>query len=348
MKLLSISKTTTLKELSNMVGYNNVTDMLVANNLSRTPDIGKQFYDMTEKLKSQDTNIDYIPSGSVMTDRKMTVLKDLMDDSDIFEKACLSTNKEWQVISKLATFSGYLKIPEKIAGDIPLNASIIGNGVPVSGSVYNSVMDSLKNTGEVDVSVFSTYDGLSVNNMSRYTAANADYGRNAVNTWFKIPFHEITLYSNLMDGSVDIPAYPDSISDGVSASYDTMSDLLYQYEPWLYYSHSGPRELTFTFELHRDMWTGDRKDGLANEMIRFCEANCYADYKGAIVNTPIVTLYIHGSAFITGVMTSCKTNWNGPLGDDGWYLCFTLEFTIKEVSKMRLNMEAQRNKSLIQ
>ena len=43
MKLLSISDTTTLKELSDMVGYNNVTDVLVANGLTRSPNIGEQF-----------------------------------------------------------------------------------------------------------------------------------------------------------------------------------------------------------------------------------------------------------------------------------------------------------------
>ena len=111
MKLIQIADITTLKDLSNMVGYSNVTDILVANDLPRTPDVGRQFSKKVEILKSESTNIDYISDTAVMVDRKMTVLKTFMDDSDIFEKACLASNKEWQVISKLSTFSDYLKIP---------------------------------------------------------------------------------------------------------------------------------------------------------------------------------------------------------------------------------------------
>jgi hypothetical protein len=282
-----------------------------------------------------------------MRDRKMTVLKTFMDDSDIFEKACLSTNKEWQVISKLSTFSNYLKLPESVVNNLPSNAYMLGNGVPVSSTVYNSVMQSLQNGDDIDVSVFNSYEGINANTM-RTASFSADYAKNDVNTWFKIPFHDITLYSNLMNASVDIPAYPEELSDGVSANYDTMGDLLYQYEPWVLYSSSGPREVPFTFHLHRDMWTGDRNDGLANQMIRFCEANCYPAYRGASVNAPIVTLYVRGKAFISGVMTSCNVDWSGPLGDDGWYLEFHLNFKIREVSKIRLDMETQRNKALIQ
>ena len=347
MKLLSISNSTTLKQLSDIVGYRNVADVLVANNLPRNPNVGEQFTTVVNNLKSSSSNIDYISNQDVMRDRKMTVLKTFMDDSDIFEKACLSTNKEWQVISKLSTFSNYLKLPESVVSNLPSNAYMLGNGVPVSSTVYNSVMQSLQNGDDIDVSVFNSYEGITANTM-RTASFSADYAKNDVNTWFKIPFHDITLYSNLMDASVDIPAYPEELSDGVSANYDTMGDLLYQYEPWVLYNSSGPREVPFTFHLHRDMWTGDRNDGLANQMIRFCEANCYPAYRGASVNAPIVTLYIRGKAFISGVMTACNVDWSGPLGDDGWYLEFHLNFKIKEVSKIRLDMETQRNKALIQ
>ena len=207
MKLLSISNSTTLKELSDMVGYNNVTDVLVANNLTRSPKIGEQFQKITDKLKSADSNIDYISDSSVMTDRKLTVLKNFMDDSDIFEKACLSNNREWQVISKLNTFSGYLKLPDRVADAIPNNVSIMGNGVPVANSVYNDVITSLKDYGYVDVTVFNTYDGVTINGINN-RRTSTDFGSNDVNTWFKIPFHEITLYSNLLDTFMDIPAYP--------------------------------------------------------------------------------------------------------------------------------------------
>lgn len=347
MKLLSISDTTTLKELSDMVGYNNVTDVLVANGLTRSPNIGEQFAQKVQALKSVSTNIDYILDINVMIDRKCTLLKTFMDDTDIFERACLSSNQEWQVISALGTFSGYLKLPDVVAESIPSNASLLGNGVNVSKLLYSSVINSLLTTGDVDISLFNSYSGLSSSSLGAIAKTQA-LGNSAINTDFKIPFHDITLYSNLMDASMDIPVYPEELDDGVVANYDTMGNLLYQYEPWSLYSSSGPREVPFTFHLHRDMWTGDRNDGIANQLIRFCEANCYPNYQGACVNAPTVTLYVKGNNFITGVMTSCKKSWTGPLGDDGWYLDFRLSFTIREVSKIRLDMQTQRNKALIQ
>ena len=52
------------------------------------------------------------------------------------------------------------------------------------------------------------------------------------------------------------PVYPEELDDGVVANYEDMSEMLYQYEPWKVYKSSGPREMTFTFNFHRDMWSG--------------------------------------------------------------------------------------------
>ena len=126
-----------------------------------------------------------------------------------------------------------------------------------------------------------------------------------------------------------------------------MPDLLYQYEPWQVYDSSGPRSNTYTIEAHRDMWTGDHRDGKANEMIRFFESNLYARYSGSSVITPLVTLYVAGSSLITGVMTDCSVTWDGPIGLDGWYLHFKMNFTIVEVSQTALNYDTIKKMPLI-
>jgi hypothetical protein len=144
------------------------------------------------------------------------------------------------------------------------------------------------------------------------------------------------------------PVYPENIDDGVSANYEEMNEMLYQYEPWKVYKSSGPRENTYTFVFHRDMWTGDHRDGSANNLIRGCEANCYPNFDGSLVNVPIVTLYIHGVNHITGVMTNCKVKWDGPIGLDGFYLKCELSFTITEISPQALNYNTVRNKGLIE
>ena len=164
-----------------------------------------------------------------------------------------------------------------------------------------------------------------------------------------MPWGEIALYSTLSpDELLYFPVYPNGFDDGVVANYEEMGEMLYQYEPWKVYKSSGPRENTYTFEFHRDMWTGDHRDGCANDLIRGCEANCFPDYDGSLVNVPIVTLYIHGVNHITGVMTSCKVKWDGPIGLDGFYLKCELTIGITEVSPQALSYSTVRNKGLIE
>ena len=99
--------------------------------------------------------------------------------------------------------------------------------------------------------------------------------------------------------------------------------------------------------MHRDMWTGDHRDGLANKLVRFCEANCFPNYKGSAVQTPTVTLYINGENLITGVLNSAKVDWSGPIGLDGFYLELKLILDITEVSKEALNFNTVKAKGLI-
>ncbi|MCM1222697.1 MAG: hypothetical protein NC548_50395, partial [Lachnospiraceae bacterium] len=136
---------------------------------------------------------------------------------------------------------------------------------------------------------------------------------------------------------------------GVHANYDTMPDLLYQYEPWQIYKGSGPRTVTYDFDIHRDMWSGDHRDGKCNELIRFCQANCYPKFQGASVQTAAVSLYILGEKHITGIMTDVKVAWDeeSPIGLDGFYLHLNLSLTITEVSDEALTYETIQQKGLI-
>ena len=146
---------------------------------------------------------------------------------------------------------------------------------------------------------------------------------------------------------IDFPVYPEELSDQRTANFDQMPQLLYQYEPWYLYTSSGPRQNTFTFIFHRDMWTGDHRNGGANILIRFCEANCYPEYRGSSVISSIVTLYVSGSALISGVLTEVNVDWSGPIGQDGFYLYCELQLTIIEVSPEVLNFTSVLNKPLI-
>jgi len=335
MQFLKVTKDLTLSSLSNIVGERNVDSVLNANSLERTVNVGKAFNDRNKQLASA-SDVDY--------QKKINLLNQFVGDSDIYEKAALGTDTDWKTLAQYGCFTDALKIPEEVV--LPLSEGVLGNGEPIPTKVYKECMESLKINTYIDPTIFAEYNSSASGNAygitsTRTMASNEKFGE------FKVPWGDVCLYSSINEKLLQFPVYPESLDDGVSANYDEMGEMLYQYEPWSVYKSSGPREISFTFKFHRDMWTGDHRDGLANELIRGCKANCYPNYNGSLVNVPMVSMYIKGQNFITGIMTDCKTSWSGPLGLDGFYLICELSLTIKEVSPTALNYTTMLSKELI-
>lgn len=333
MQLFKISEQTTLSELSDAVGDKNVQSILAANNLKRTPNIGKAFKTMCNNIVAD--------ANSVDVRRKASLLNSLTNESDIFEATALQSESGWKITSAIGTLENMLKIPDSI--ELPDSVNVLGNHQPIGNKIYKQVMEDLEQTGNIDPSIFNEYVSVKSSQIADMTNQSV---RDPLQ-WFNLPWGKISLYSSIENESKDFPVYPEELGDEYKANYTQMPDMLYQYEPWQVYQSSGPRSNTYTFKFHRDMWTGDHTDGKANELIRFCEANCYPEYKGSAVNVPTVTLYIAGSPHITGVLTSVSPKWSGPLGSDGWYLVCDLELSITEVSEDKLDYHAVKNKKLI-
>lgn len=341
MQFLRVSETTTLSDLADTVGDRNVDPILNANNLTRCPKVGTYFKTMCDEVINKSTFGD----GKDDWKRKVNILNTFTKDSDIFEAAALASSSDWKVLNKLGTFPNMLKIPESIT--LPDSVDILGNSSPIPKGIYDKTMVSLQNNNSVDPSIFNEYSTIKPSKLVDMSGNNnGAYSVNNPIQWFKLPW-AVTLFSSLDGDSKDFPVYPLEIGDERRATYDTMPDMIYQYEPWQVYTSSGPRSNTYEFDMHRDMWTGNHTDGKCNELIRFCEANCYPDYNGSSVNTSTVTLYIQGKAHITGVMTNVSTKWDGPIGTDGYYLHCVLQITITEVSEEALNYNVVKNKGLI-
>lgn len=333
MKFIPITGQTTLHELVQDFGAENTRSILNANRLTWRPDVGKQFKRLCQATISGTDPIEY--------QRKATLLNSYVQDDDVFERAALSGSSDWKLLSQLGTFSDMLKVPESIT--ISDYSGMLGSGNPVTRTVYNTVMAQLidSESHNVDESAFNTYSTIQNVSLSRNDVSPSAF------QWFELPWGEITLQSNMDNTSMDFPCYPETVSDSRRANYSTMPDLLYQYEPWQLYQGSGPREVTYKFDIHRDMWSGDHRDQKANELIRFCEAHCYPRFNGSLVNTGIVTLYIHGAPEIRGVITNVSTDWSGPIGSDGYYLFCELAITIVEVSGQPLNFDSVKSKPII-
>jgi hypothetical protein len=269
-------------------------------------------------------------------------LNSVTSDSDIFEVVSLLGEDGWKVFSTLGVLPNALRIPDGMT--LPDSVDILGNNQPIGSVIYSKVMNSLTSSPYViDPSYFNEYSSRNIDTHEYETQTGASSPFMA----FNLPWGKITMYSSLANDTIDFPVYPEEYSDGAKANYTTMPDLLYQYEPWQLYQSSGPRSVTFTFHMHRDMWTGDHRDGKCNRLIRFCEANCYPEFNGSAVNTSKVTMYVNGDALITGIMTEALTDWGGPIGQDGWYLECTLKISITEVAEQALNYAVVRSKKLI-
>lgn len=346
MQFLKISNSSTLSELSNRVGDRNVDSILALNGLTRTPYIGSAFNNLCTAAQSEYPMDDTTFNQSTWQ-KKSTMLQTFTEDSDVFEYACTQDPNGWKVLLELGTFSDMLRIPETI--ELPDASDLLGNGEHISKSIYQKAMSGLYGEDHtIDPAIFNTYSVMKPAKLvdlpenSYLTTGSSDPMK-----WFNLPWGDITLYSSLDGTSIDFPVYPEELDDGVSATYTTMPDMIYQYEPWQVYQSSGPRSGKYTFDMHRDMWSGDHRDGKCNELIRFCEANCYPEYNGSAVNVATVTFYIKGDALITGVMTDASVNWDGPIGLDGWYLHCKLSISITEVSSQPLNYTAVKSKGLI-
>lgn len=334
MQFLAIEDTTTLSDLSDRVGDRNVEHVLAANDLNRTPRIGKEYSKKIEQVYRDNPD-------PVSWQRKSTILNQFAGSADAFEAAALLDDTSWRVLSSYGTFPGMVKLPETV--QLPDATDILGNVQGVGKTVYNRAMRSLATPPHtIDPSIFNEYSSIQDAKIADYVETSADAMQ-----WFKIPWGEVTLFSTISNDSIDFPVYPEEYENTTAANYTTMPDLLYTYEPWFLYNSSGPRTVSLTFKFHRDMWTGDHRDGKANELIRFCEASCYPEYNGSSVNTDIVTLYIAGKPLISGIMTSVSPSWSGPLGLDNFYLACELSLTITEIAKQPLNYSTVKGKDLI-
>ena len=334
MQFLQVNSTTSLSQLRDMVGNSNVESVLAVNSLRRTPNIGSQ-------LLSRNSNI-IQTAPEVTTDYKVNALGRVTHDSDVFESLALMNNSGWKVYKETDALPDTLRIPEIIT--LPSSVNMIGNGDKVSNDIYEKTIQSITTAPYVvDPSIFSTY-------YSQGSPKIVDtYSTGSSNVWeyARIPWGKMSIYSSLANESKDFPVYPEEMTNGSIANYTTMPEIIYQYEPWQLYTSSGPRTATYNFTFHRDMWTGDHRDGKANELIRFCMANCYPEYNGSAVNTSYASLYMNGELLIRGVITDVQVNWSGPLGLDDFYLVCRLSLTIIEVSPYTLDYWTMMRKPLI-
>ena len=332
-QFLQINDNTKLSDITRIVGNKYIDQTLALNNLPRKNNIGQVYKAAMQGIIATTPVPDW--------QRKSTLLNGLVDSSDVFEKAALGSPADWAILSATSAFKNFIKVPETV--QLPFSNNILGDGIHIANLVYRNAMDQLQREPHtIDPAIFNEYSTIRPTTIVDGTqSTSADPFQ-----MFHIPWGEVTLYCDIDNSKIEFPVYPAEYDNSISANYTQMPDLLYQYEPWYVYQNSGPRTLPLSFNFHRDMWSGDHRDGKAEELIRYCEACCYPEYRGSAVNVPIVTFYIAGRPLITGILTKCSHSWKGPIGLDGLWLECTLSIEITEISPYAKNFHSVKNTKL--
>ena len=158
---------------------------------------------------------------------------------------------------------------------------------------------------------------------------------------FNMIDNNIYLYHT--DTLVVLPTYADSITETMSASFSQTTPLA-RSAPIYSYSSSGPRQLTITLDLHRDMMQQinyqvsnlktTMDDDYVDQLVRNIQSAVLPRYSSTdkMVDPPLGSLKIGDNIFIKGVtLGSVNVTYNLPILRSGKYASIKLQFTIAEV-----------------
>ena len=155
------------------------------------------------------------------------------------------------------------------------------------------------------------------------------------------------IYLYHTDQFIIIPEYPESITDNMRSSFK-QTTALSRSAPVFTYANSGPRSVTFSLELHRDMvndlnitagntnlksnvvsQTDDYVDILIKELQSIALPRYNVNNRAVI--PPRVAVRFGNELFISGVVTSTITcTYGKPILSNGKYAKVSIGFTISE------------------
>ena len=155
------------------------------------------------------------------------------------------------------------------------------------------------------------------------------------------------IYLYHTDKFIIIPEYPESITDNMGSSFN-QTTALSRSAPVFTYANSGPRSVTFSLELHRDMvndlnitagntnlksnvvsQTDDYVDILIKELQSIALPRYNVNNRAVI--PPRVAVRFGNELFISGVVTSTITcTYGKPILSNGKYAKVSISFTVYE------------------
>ena len=140
-----------------------------------------------------------------------------------------------------------------------------------------------------------------------------------------------------------LPTYADSITDVMSVNFVSSTPLA-RSSPIYSYANSGPRQLSFTFNLHRDMMQEINygvsnldttiNDDYVDYLIKSLQACAVPEYSSTdkMVDPPMVAVRLGNDIFIKGVVLgNVSVTYELPILTTGKYASAKVSFVVAEV-----------------
>lgn len=147
------------------------------------------------------------------------------------------------------------------------------------------------------------------------------------------------------DTLIAIPTYPESIQDSMGVNFN-QATMLSRSAPIYSYTNSGPRSLTITLHLHRDMMNDVNisasklnvpdlnSEDYVDILVKQLQAAALPRYAAAekMVNPPIVAIRFGNDIFCKGVVHGAvAVTYSGPILRTDKYAEVTVDFTVYEI-----------------
>ena len=157
------------------------------------------------------------------------------------------------------------------------------------------------------------------------------------------------IYFYHLDKFCILPLYPESITDSMNTSFNE-TNALSRSAPVFTFNNAGPRSVSISFSLHRDLMedlnknvsnlksnvVNAKEEDYIDTLVKYLQAASlpkYQVYKNGSksVQPPMVALRLGNETFIKGVINSAITvTRKKPIMSDGKYACVDIQFNISE------------------
>ena len=180
-------------------------------------------------------------------------------------------------------------------------------------NIYFSKKVSLADLGVTELTriIQSAIYGVSANKVDQSDFSGelrkGLYKVNTNNTVVGNPFYAKCIVK-VGSTTLNMPCYPETIEDGTQANYST-TELLGRSEPFLIYNNTSGREISFTFNMHREMTNNEDE---IDRIVKVIESGVYPKY-GSDIAPQKVEVKIGNQIYISGVMKNERTSWSGPI-----------------------------------